>query len=394
MGLLQELAQKESKTVIGLMSGTSVDGIDCVLVRIDGHGEATTVTQLDYLTAPIPAEVRRRILALMTGTEGGAREICLLHSLLGQLYAQACLDICDQAGIDPADVDLVGSHGQTIYHIPQAEKYAGHMVRGSLQLGDPSPIAQVLGCAVVSDFRGRDMAVGGQGAPLVSYAEYLLYKDPARTVALQNLGGIGNITLLPAGGTLADTIAFDTGPGNVLMDALMEIFTDGETLMDEDGEMAAKGHISEDLAAFLMQDSFLTLPPPKTTGRERYSRVYVDEVLRLGLQRYVSPEDIIATVNMHTARTVALAVERFCPVKPQRLIVGGGGSRNPVLMENITRVLPACEVIDNEELGFDGDAKEAIAFAILANETIHEHPNNVPSVTGATSPVVMGRISL
>jgi anhydro-N-acetylmuramic acid kinase len=238
------------------------------------------------------------------------------------------------------------------------------------------------------------MAAGGQGAPLVPYAEYLLYRDPKRTVALQNLGGIGNITLLPAGGSLADTIAFDTGPGNLLIDAMAEIFTDGELLMDRDGEMAARGHVSAELAAYLMEDPFLTLPPPKATGREHYSRAYVDDVLRRGLRKNLSPEDMIATVTLHTARTVALAVERFCPVQPQRLIVGGGGSRNPVLMEHLAQLLPHCEVMDNEELGFDGDAKEAIAFAILANETIHEHPNNVPSATGATSPVVMGRISL
>jgi anhydro-N-acetylmuramic acid kinase len=317
-----------------------------------------------------------------------------LHALLGQLYAGACLDICDQAGLDPADVDLVGSHGLTAYHIPQAVLYEGNMVRGTRQLGDPSPIAEAMGCAVVSDFRVRDMAAGGLGAPLVPYAEYLLYRDPDRTVALQNIGSIGNITLLPAGGSLADTIAFDTGPGNLLIDAMVEIFTDGDMLMDEDGMMAASGKVNPDLAAYLMEDSFLSLPPPKVTGRERYNRAYVDDVLRRGIQSSLSPEDMVATVTMHTAKTVALAVERFCPVWPQRLIVGGGGSRNPVLMENLAQLLPRCEVMDNEELGFDGDAKEATAFAILANEAIHGHPSNVPSATGATSAVVMGRISL
>ena len=229
---LSALMKKESRRVIGLMSGTSVDGIDAVLVDIQGCGTRTRVHQLAFVTLPFPPQVRRRILELAEGETGGSRELCLIHMLLGQLFADDCEAVCRAAGVPADSVDLVGSHGQTLYHQPEAMDYLGTPVRATLQLGEASCIAERLGCPVVSDFRVRDMAAGGLGAPLVSYTEFLLYRDGNRHVALQNIGGIGNVTLLPAGCALKDVIAFDTGPGNMVVDALAARITGGRLEYD------------------------------------------------------------------------------------------------------------------------------------------------------------------
>ena len=301
--------------------------------------------------------------------------------------------MCEKAHADPASVDLVGSHGQTLYHVPLAETYLGRPVRGTLQLGEASVIAEGLGCPVVSDFRVRDMAAGGQGAPLVPYTEYLLYRREDQTVALQNIGGIGNITVLPRGGRMEDTFAFDTGPGNMVMDQIVSRMTGGALRYDENGALAASGTCSEPLLAWMLQDPYLRKTPPKTTGREAYGAAYVDKLMEKGRALNLSDRDILATACRFTAACVRVAIEQHCPVKPDRLIVGGGGSRNPTLMGMLRREL-SIPVLLNEDLGLDSDAKEAVAFAILANECVHFSANNMPSVTGASHPVVMGKISL
>ena len=330
---------------------------------------------------------------------GGApldsREICLLNFYLGSLSADACLEACRAAGIQPGDVDFVGSHGQTIWHEPAGADYLGRKVRATLQIGEPSLIAERLGCPVVSDFRVRDMAAGGLGAPLVPYTEYLLYREEHRTVALQNIGGIGNITVLPAGGALADTLAFDTGPGNMVIDALAARVTNGALRYDDGGKLARQGQVSAELLRYLVDsDDYLRLAPPKTTGREHYSAAFVDALWRKGEELGLTGYDKIATATAFTAESICLAVEHHCPQKPERLIVGGGGSHNPVLMGLLQAGLPGCEVVTNEALGLDSDAKEAVAFAILANEMLHGRCNNAPSATGAAHPVVMGKLSL
>ena len=391
--MLSDLMQKNDKLVIGLMSGTSADGVDAVLVRIQGHGLSTTIRQLAFVSPAYPAEVHDRIIRVAKGDFGGAKELCLLNFYLSELFVDACLELCEKAGVDVSDIDLIGTHGQTVYHIPEAEMYLGKPIRATMQIGDPSLLCEKIGAVTVSDFRVRDMAAGGLGAPLVPYTEYILYGDPHRNVGLQNIGGIGNITILPRNGTPEETYAFDTGPGNMVMDQLVERVTGGKQRYDADGRLAAQGKVSDALLAYLLLDPYLKKPLPKTTGREAYGTAYVNALLDKAAALGVSDLDALATATRFTAECIRIAVADFCPDQPDYLVIGGGGSRNPTLMAHLKALLPM-PVLVNEDLGFDSEAKEAIAFAILANEAIHGSCNNVPSVTGAAHPGVMGKISI
>ena len=393
MRLLRIPEDKETLRVIGLMSGTSADGMDAVLTEITGAGLQTRVRTLGFVSLPYTDEERRTIIRLASGETGGTRELTQFHFWLGQRSLEACLAVCREAGADPGSVDLVGSHGQTLYHLPRAEEYLGYSIRGTLQMGEASVICEGLGCPVVSDFRVRDLAAGGQGAPLVPYAEYLLYRRETETVGLQNLGGIGNLTVLPAGGEPEDTFAFDTGPGNMVMDQLTERITGGARCFDPDGEIAASGRVNETLMAWMLEDPYLKKTPPKTTGREAYGSEYVNRLMRKAEEDGVSNEDVLATVTRFTAVCIRIAVKDFCSVKPDLLIAGGGGCRNATLMRGLREEL-SIPVLTNEDLGLDSDAKEAVAFAVLANECIHGHTNNICTVTGAGHPVVMGKISI
>jgi len=389
---LRKLMEKPRKLVIGLMSGTSADGIDAVLLEIEGHGLQTVVHQLAFSSLPFTDEIRQRILEVASGSFGGSDHLCRLNFLLGGLSADACQTVCMAAGIPLGQIDLVGSHGQTVFHAPLPEYYLGKTFRSTLQIGEPSVIAERMGCPVVSDFRVRDIAAGGQGAPLVPYTEFLLYRDPDRTIALQNIGGIGNITILPKGGQLEDLIAFDTGPGNMVMDALASLATDGRLRFDDDGHLASCGNTCQPLLDDMLQDPYIAVKPPKTTGREKYGTAYVAWLCKRGKELGLSYADLLATATRFTAETIRESIRRFCPIYPDRMIVGGGGSRNPVLMRHIGACLPLCEVLVNEDIGLDSQSKEAVAFAILANETIHGNPNNATGATGAAHPVVMGKI--
>ena len=393
MKSLKTLWEKESLLAIGLMSGTSADGMDAALVRITGWGLSTRAQLVAYVSRPYPDELRSEILRLAAGNAGGSRDLSLFSFRLGEEALSACLDVCEKAGIAPGDVDLVGSHGQTLYHIPFPVDYLGRPGRGTLQLGEASVINEGLGCPVVSDFRVRDMAAGGQAAPLVPYTEYLLYRRDDRTVGLQNIGGIGNLTVLPRGAGPEATFAFDTGPGNMVMDQIVSRMTGGRQRFDEGGRLAASGEVSGSLLQFMLQDPYLTKEPPKSTGREEYGKDYVDRLMAQGHALGLPDQDILATATRFTAECIRVSIDRFCPVKPDEIIVGGGGRSNPTLMAMLVECLPI-PVITNEDLGLSSDAKEAVAFAILANECVHEQCNNMPSVTGAAHGVVMGKISL
>lgn len=391
---LESIWRKPERLAIGLMSGTSADGVDAALIRISGHGVDTRVKQVGFSFLPFAPEQRRRVLALAEGNFGGAKELCQMSFWLGQLYAEACLKVCRESGVSPEKIDFVGSHGQTVYHLPVAEAYLDKAVRGTLQIGEASLIAEALHCPVVSDFRVRDMAAGGLGAPLVPYTEFLLYRSEERTVALQNIGGIGNITLLPKGCSLNEVQAFDTGPGNMVMDALVSRMTEGKCSYDEGGRLAAEGSISQELLRWMLKDPYLAQRPPKTTGRERYGAGYLEALLKQADRLGVTAEDTLATATRFTAECIRRAVEDYCTPRPEWLIVGGGGSLNPTLMAHIRKVLPDCRVMVNEDLELDSNAKEAVAFAILANECLFASCNNAPAATGAAHPVVMGKISL
>lgn len=378
-----------SRLVVGLMSGTSADGVDAALTRITGCGTQTRVEQLGFFFLPFDRATRERILAVCGGDVGGSRELCLLGTHLGKLYARAVRELLRETGVPR--VDLIGCHGQTVYHIPEETPYLGGTLRGTLQIGDPSYLAEEFGCPVVSDFRIRDMAAGGLGAPLVPYTEFLLYREETEDVALQNIGGIGNITLLPAGCALEDVVAFDTGPGNMVMDALAAKITGGRQSYDEGGKLAAQGKIIPQMLEWMLSDPYLAKKPPKTTGRESYGAAYVEKLLSLGSDPLT---DILATATRFTAESIALSLRRFAPRMPARLVVGGGGSRNPTLLAFLREALPGCRVQTQEDLGMSSDAKEAVAFALLANEALFGICNNAPSATGAEHGVVMGRINL
>ncbi|MBR3949052.1 MAG: anhydro-N-acetylmuramic acid kinase [Oscillospiraceae bacterium] len=384
-----KLWEMPSRLVVGLMSGTSADGIDAVLTRITGSGLSTRAEQLGFYFQPFDAATRRAILDLCRGTTGGAREVCLLGTHLGRLYAGAVRELLKATGTKK--IDLIGCHGQTVWHIPEETPYLGTTLRGTLQIGDPSYLAEEFGCPVVSDFRIRDMAAGGLGAPLVPYTEFLLYRSETEDVALQNIGGIGNITLLPAGCTLDQVTAFDTGPGNMVMDALTSILTEGRMAYDDGGKLAASGKVIPALLQWMLEDPYLTRQPPKTTGREVYGAAYVEKLLAFGDYPLV---DVLTTATAFTAHSIALSLRKFAGKPPRRLVVGGGGSRNPTLLAFLRDALPEVQVQTQEDLGLSSDAKEAVAFAILANDAVFGLCNNAPSATGAAHPVVMGRISL
>lgn len=391
---LINIIEKPSRLVIGIMSGTSADGVDAALCRITGHGLDSNIEQLGFHFKPFEENVRNEILRLASGNAAVAADFCSMNFLLGNLYKEAALELCSKLGVKPGDIDLIGSHGQTFWHIPVAEDYLGMSFKSTFQLGECSVLAQEFGCPVIGDFRVRDVAAGGLGAPLVPYSEFLIYRSNTKCIALQNIGGIGNVTCLPPACRLEDVFAFDTGPGNMVMDAVMAELSGGACRWDEGGRFAGTGTVNKKLLDILMADEYIARRPPKTTGREYYGPAFVSRIMEYAKREGISDADLMATVTAYTAETIAYSVKHFFPQQPDRLIVGGGGSMNETLISAIRKALPDCEVVTNEALGFDSNAKEAVAFAVMANEALFAGSNNVPSVTGASRPVVMGKISL
>jgi anhydro-N-acetylmuramic acid kinase len=397
MDRLQRLIEKPKRLCIGLMSGTSLDGMDAALVEIEGSGPDTHVHLRQFYTLPYAGDIRALLMEAVMGERGGSRTVCCLNVLLGETALRACREVCEREGIAPQSVDLVGSHGQTIYHLPEETAFGGSRVRGTLQIGEAAIIAEGLGCPVVSDFRVRDMAANGQGAPLVPYTEYILYRSNEETRALLNLGGIANITILPAGGGLEDIIAFDTGPGNMIIDAVVKSGAGMD--YDQDGRIAGRGKVCAKLLHYMRDRdaSYQHRLPPKSTGREVYNHGYMTELFKEAEKLGLSPEDTAATVTFYTADSIRTSLDICGQAKPggrSRLIVSGGGAHNPTLIGDLKKSLPGWELFTAGEMGINGDAKEAVAFAVLANETVHGICNNAPQATGAAHPVIMGKISL
>jgi anhydro-N-acetylmuramic acid kinase len=374
--------------VIGLMSGTSLDGIDAALVEIDGAGGRFHWRLSGFRTYPYPRSRREEIHAVMAGT--GPAALTRLHARLGEWFAEAALELCRAEGVDVGGVDLIGSHGQTIWHQPPGPDGRG----ATLQLGCPATIAERTGAAVVSDFRSRDMAAGGEGAPLVPWVDRLLYSGD-RPRVLQNIGGMANLTYLPPAGSDGTVIAFDTGPGNVLIDAAVELATDGEQSYDEDGRWARRGTVDEALLGSLASHPFFQRPPPKSTGRETFGRSYVRSLVETSPPASSADwADLVATLTALTARTVAAAIGRWAPPGPGgEVVVTGGGSRNPALMELLARELAPTPLRRGDELGLRPEAREAVAFAVLAWAHVQDVPGNLPEVTGALAPRVLGSLT-
>jgi anhydro-N-acetylmuramic acid kinase len=374
--------------VIGLMSGTSVDGIDAAIVEITGAPPNLAAKLLSFTFIPYDEGQRAQIFALFQPHTGTVDRICQMNFAIGEWFAAAALRAIQEAGLTPHDVDLIGSHGQTIYHAVGDDS----PVKSTLQIGEAAVIAARTGLTTVADFRVADVAVGGQGAPLVSYVDWLLLRHPARARAVQNIGGIANLTYLPPGDDPAGVLAFDTGPGNMLIDDAARRATAGRQAFDQDGALAARGRVDETLLNELMGHPYLALSPPKTTGREQFGAPFAAQVWARAEALGLAGEDVVATLTAFTAASIADAYRRFLPRLPAEVILGGGGASNPTLVAMLRQRLAPARVTTHEALSLSSDAKEALAFAVLAYETIHGRPGNLPHCTGAGAPVVLGKI--
>ncbi len=375
--------------VAGIMSGTSVDGIDIALVELRGKGFSLDVKLVGFHEIPFPDGVREEVLCVSDAVVATAR-ISQLDFLLGQLFGEALLQACERSGVPARDLDLVGSHGQTIYHQADVAPLCGFQVSSTLQIGEPACIARAAGVPVVADFRPADIAAGGQGAPLVPFVDYVLFRHHTMNRVALNIGGIANLTAVPAGAGAESVLAFDTGPGNMVIDQLVASLTGGKERFDRDGRMAGRGEADEVLLAELLQDPYFSEPAPKSTGREHFGWEFAKRLL----ERELSPESLVATAAQLTARTILLAIERLVrPVMPvDELVVSGGGWRNPAIVQPLRDGLPATRIRPSDDFGIGSDAKEAVAFAVLAYETFHGRPANLPSATGADGPVILGKI--
>jgi anhydro-N-acetylmuramic acid kinase len=374
--------------VIGLMSGTSADGTDVAIVNLDGQPPNLAWQLLYYTTVQHPPDLRSEILAATHPKTGTVDRICTLNVALGEQFAQAALTGITEAGLDIDQIDLIGCHGQTVWHAPDAG------TPGTLQLGEAAVIVERTGIPVANNFRARDMAAGGQGAPLVPYIDLLLLAHPERIRAAQNIGGIGNVTFLPpANRPDLSPLAFDTGPGNVLLDEAAARMTGGTWRYDKDGELASQGQVDPVLLSELLAQPYFRRPPPKSTGRELFSAAYAESVWAKAAVRNLPPEDTIATLTALTAHSIARAYQDFLPQMPEEVIVSGGGANNQTLMTMLRAKLAPAIVRLSEEVGIPGDAKEALAFAILAYETWHGRPGNLPAATGASRAVILGQIT-
>jgi anhydro-N-acetylmuramic acid kinase len=400
--------------VVGLMSGTSADGIDAALVEISEQSSPSpqpglppelstglparedsgtlpvhtlSIRTLACVNSPFDAELRERVFELFSPPSSTVDKICRINVELGEAFARAALEVIRAAGLEPKDVHLMGSHGQTIQHMPACH--------ATLQIGEAAVIAQRTGITTVSNFRARDMAAGGEGAPLVPYFDWLAFRHPESTRVLQNIGGIANMTVLPAGCGLEDVYAFDNGPGNMIIDYMASALTAGRQRYDEDGAMARAGRVNHELVAQLMEHPFILQRPPKTSGREEFGAQFAQDLISRWRRLGLTDEDMVATGTAVTAEAIAWHLKSYVTPRSglDEVILSGGGAFNPVLVQMIRDRITPIPVVCADEYGVSSDAKEAIAFAVLAYETMRGRPANVPSATGAAEPVVLGCIT-
>ncbi|MBI1739222.1 MAG: anhydro-N-acetylmuramic acid kinase, partial [Acidobacteria bacterium] len=381
--------------VLGLMSGTSADGIDVALARISGRPPRLKAALENFLAVPFPAEVRAAVLRIANGAATSTAEISQLNFLLGELFAAAALTACKKFRVSPRRVALIGSHGQTIYHQGAPGPFLGaRRVASTMQIGEAAVIAARTGITTVADFRPADMAAGGQGAPLVPFVDYLLYRDARRGRVALNIGGIANVTVIPAAAAPKKVFAFDTGPGNMLIDALVREFSHGKQSFDRGARIASRGMLLPYLLRELLEDPYLRQRPPKSAGREQYGEPYAQRVLAWGRKNKARPEDLLRTATMLTAISIVDALQRFVlkRIAVHDLIISGGGAHNPLICAQLASGLPGIRILPSAALGVSEDAKEAFAFAILAYETWHARAANLPGATGAKHPAILGKI--
>jgi anhydro-N-acetylmuramic acid kinase len=391
------LMTKNSMLVLGMMSGTSADGIDTALVKISGAPPNLKIKLLNHTHQSFPPAIRKEILRVAEQSPLTPAEFSQLHAHLGRVYAEAALAACKKFRISPKKIDLIGNHGQTIFHQGAPTSFLGAKTASTLQIGDGSIIANLTGISTVSDFRPADMALGGQGAPLVPFADYVLYRHKKLGRVSLNIGGIANITVIPANAKPSDVFAFDTGPGNMLIDALVQHFTKGRQRYDKNGALAFKGQGNDPMLHRLLMDPYIWQKPPKSTGREYFGASYLKRLIALGKGYRLNSNDLICTATAFTGGSIRMALEMFVlpKVKVDEIIVSGGGASNPLLFDGLAFFYEhnGIKVRKSEDFGIPVDAKEALAFAILAYETFHQRPSNLPSATGARGPAILGKIS-
>jgi anhydro-N-acetylmuramic acid kinase len=381
--------------VLGMMSGTSADGIDVALARISGAPPNLNAMLLGHTSVKFPAALRKEILRVAEQHSITAGALSQLNFRLGELFADAALAACRKFKIPLKKIALIGSHGQTIFHQGKPVNCLGRPTASTLQIGEPAIIAARTGITTVGDFRPADITLDGQGAPLVPYVDYLLYRHRKFGRVSLNLGGIANITVLPHAAKPHQVFAFDTGPANMLIDALVSHFTRGRLRFDENAQLASQGRSVPALLDDLLRDPYLKVAPPKSTGREYYGNAYLKKLLALGRRYRAKPNDLIRAATIFTALSVVDALNRFVIPKSKihQLIVSGGVAHNPLILAQLAAALPDIEVLPSGRLGVPEDAKEAFAFALLAYETFHQRPANLPSATGARGPAILGKIS-
>ena len=395
MNLLERYAAKPTRRVIGLMSGTSADGVDAALVEIAGAGEEARARLLAFKTCPYSEAIRGALFRLFHPDAPGV-DLCRMNFRLGEVFAEAAAALLAEERLSPADIDLIASHGQTIYHLPPGSPAAAGAGGATLQIAEGAVIAEKLRVPVVCDFRAADIAAGGQGAPLVPFADYLLFHSSTKNRVVQNIGGIANVTVLPAGGGLLATVAFDTGPGNMVIDALALRLSEGELAYDENGELAARGRVNDGLLKWLLAHPFLARRPPKSTGREEFGASFAEGLLEKAKSLSCSLQDALTTATAFTAESIARSYRDF--VLPRHaideVILGGGGSKNLTLRRSLEERLPEQRILTHEDFGIPSKAKEAMAFAVLGNETMLGRAASLPAATGAGHPVIVGKLAL
>ena len=372
------------------MSGTSLDGIDVAIIDITGSGFKAKISVLTSHSVPYPKRIREALLAV-SNTNALTGDISRLNFVLGELYVEALEEAAERAQIPMETIKLIGCHGQTIFHDGQGSSYMGKKVSSTFQIGESSVISERTGIDVVSNFRERDMAAGGKGAPLAPYLDYMLMRHRGRGRVAINIGGIANLTAIPPNTSTARVVAFDTGPGNMVIDQLVTRITSGGLTYDRDGAMAAAGDIDAKLLAKLLRDKYFRAKPPKTAGREQYGPEFVSKLLDTEL----SSEDLVATATALTAESIALGVRNFVlpEMRVDEVFVSGGGTHNATLMRLLDKAMGDIPVMESTEVGLDVDSKEAIAFAVMAYETAHLRPSNIPMATGAKRSVVLGKMT-
>ncbi len=394
LATFERFSRKDIHIVIGLMSGTSVDGVDAAVCSIEGHGRGRMKLRvLGSHSEPFEAPLRERILNLCNAGGGSTAELCELNFVIGEVFAHTAKNAAQAAELGLDQIDLIGSHGQTVAHFPPGGAHGGIRQGSTLQIGEAAVIAERTGVPVVSNFRPRDMAAGGQGAPLVPFADWLLFSSDIENRVALNIGGIANVTWMPAGCSPDQVVAFDTGPGNMILDALAERISGGKLMYDHDGNLARQGRVNVEFLDALMSHPYFKRLPPKSTGREEFGGDFAASVFDQGTARGLSSFDILATATMLTVRSIAASIKGIAGAAKLQVLAAGGGVRNGHLMSMLSHELGGMGFFLSESFGIPMQLRECAAFAILARETMLGRPSNLPHATGARGSRVLGDIT-